>query len=339
MKLVNPFSSNCMKLLLCFFLAGFSSCIGQNEFGNNYLTLEKAILLPAVSGRIDHLAANKASQIIYVAALGNNTVEVIDLPAGKVVQTLKGFNEPQGVEFLSNSNSIFVANGGTGICNFFDATTFQPTASLDFKNDADDVRYLSKDRTVFVGFSDGGIGIISEESKKEIGRITFRGHPEGFQVDAKTNKIWVNVPDEHVIEVLDGQQLKSIDRWKMNFNANFPMAYDSLHHRLFIGCRSPSRLVVFDSENGKQIASFPCVGDTDDLFYDADLKKIIISGGGGFIDIFKQENENSYSAIAHISSQKGARTSLWMPSTHEFILAVPKTNEHPAELRVYKMTQ
>src|SRR5207237_478743 len=165
--------------------------------------------------------------------------------------------------------------------------------------------------TVFVGYGTGGIGIISEESKHEIGRITFKGHPEGFQVDRKTKRIWVNVPDEHVIEVLDGKTLKVIDQWKLtNFNANFPMAYDSLHHRLFAGFRSPATLVVFDSETGKQIASLPCVGDTDDLFYDADKKRIIVTGGSGYIDIFKQENENNYSALAHISSQKGARTSL-----------------------------
>jgi YVTN family beta-propeller protein len=327
-----------IRLLLFCFLACFINCNAQKEFGNKYLTLQKVIKLPGVRGRIDHLAADAAHQIIYVAALGNNTVEVIDLNTGKVVHSIKGLHEPQGVEYLSFSNSIFVANGGTGICNFFDATTFQPTASLDFKDDADDVRYSFNNKTVYVGYGDGGIGIISEESRKEIGRIALKGHPEGFQVDLKSRKIWVNVPDAHMIEVLDEKNLNVFDQWKINnLNANFPMAYDSLHHRLFIGFRSPSRLVVFDSETGKQIASLPCAGDTDDLFYDAHSKRIILSGGSGYIDIFGQDKENSYSTIAHISSAKGARTSLWIPAKHQFILAVPMRAGQSAELRIYEM--
>jgi len=333
-------STNSFKLLLLYFLAGFSSCSGQKEFGNNYLILEKLIPLPDVSGRIDHLAFNETRQVIYMAALGNNTIEVIDLSGGKVIHSIKGLHEPQGVEYLSFSNTIFVANGGTGICNFFDATTFQPITSLDFKDDADDVRYVPSSKTVYVGYGEGGIAIINEELKKEIGRIAFAGHPEGFQVDSKSNKIWVNVPDAHTIEVLDGEHLKVIDQWKISdLNSNFPMAYDSLSHRLFIGFRSPSRLVVFDSETGKRIASLPCSGDTDDVFYDADTKRIIVSGGSGYVDIFNKDNENSYSAIAHIASRKGARTSLWIPSSHEFVLAVPRDGGQTAELRVYRMTQ
>jgi len=336
----NLISTKSFRLLLLYLLAGFTSCSGQKEFGNNYLILEKVIQLPNVTGRIDHLAFNETRQLIYMAALGNNTVEIIDLPGGKIIHSIKGLHEPQGVEYLSFSNTIFVSNGGTGICNFFDATTFQPKASLDLMNDADDVRYFSGSKIVYVGYGEGGISIINEELKKEIGRIAFPGHPEGFQVDSKSNKIWVNVPDAHAIEVLDGKHLKVIDHWKISdLNANFPMAYDSLSHRMYIAFRSPSRLVVFDSETGKRIASLPCTGDADDVFYDGGMMRIIVSGGSGYVDIFKKDNENSYSALAHIASRKGARTSLWIPSNHEFVLAVPHNGGQSAELRVYKMIQ
>jgi hypothetical protein len=339
MKPLSIISANPTKLLLICSLSVFSNCEPQKEVGSEYLSLEKVIALPVVSGRIDHLAFNGESQIIYLAALGNNTVEIVDLPAGKVLYTIKDLHEPQGVEYLSFSKSIFVANGGTGICNFYDASTFQLTASLNFNDDADDVRYLANEKTVYVGYGNGGIGIISEESKKEFGRVTFNGHPEGFQVDPKTKKIWVNVPDDHSVKVLDGQLLKITNQWKIaDIGGNFPMAYDSLHHRLFVGFRSPARMVVFDSETGKQVSSLPCAGDTDDLFYDAIKNRIILSGGSGYIDIFQQNTENDYSAIAHISSRKGARTSLWIPSTREFVVAAPRHNGQPAQLLVYRMT-
>ena len=340
MELTNLISRYCIRVLFFSSIAGFLNCNAQKEFGNKYLSLEKVIKLPDVQGRIDHMAVDKDRYIFYVGALGNNTVEVIDLASGKIVHSIKDLHEPQGVEYLSFSHSIFVANGGTGVCNVFDAATFQSTASFDFKHDADDVRYLPYSKTIYVGYGDGGIGIISEESKKEMGRVVFSGHPEGFQVDPNTKKIWVNVPDSKMITVLDGNTFKVIDQWKVNnLAANFPMAYDSVHHRLFVGFRSPARMVVFDSETGKQIASLPCVGDTDDLFYDFDTKRILVSGGAGYIDIFKQDSENSYSAIAHISSARGARTSCWVPAKHRFILAVPNRGGQSAELRIYKMME
>jgi hypothetical protein len=67
-----------LKLLYVFFLYTFLSCNGQKPFGLEHLQLEKTIEMPGVGGRIDHMAINLKEQILYVAALGNNTVEVLD---------------------------------------------------------------------------------------------------------------------------------------------------------------------------------------------------------------------------------------------------------------------
>jgi hypothetical protein len=57
------------------------------------------------------------------------------------------------------------------------------------------------------------------------------------------------------------------------------MALDESHHRLFIGCRSPARILVLDTSSGKTITEFECAGDTDDVFYDAKNKRVYVSGG------------------------------------------------------------
>jgi DNA-binding beta-propeller fold protein YncE len=316
-----------------------AGCRGQNEFGQQHLQLKQTIVLPGVKGRIDHLAYNDSLQQVYVAALGNNTVEVADLRQGRVSHSITGLHEPQGVEHLSTSRSIIVANGGNGICAFFDALTIQEQGKIEYNNDADDVRYVQGVHRAYVGYGDGGIGIIDELSKKEIGRITFKGHPEGFQVDPSTQKIWVNVPDGHRILVLDGNALKVIGQWTIKeAAANFPMAYDSVHHRLFIGCRSPARLIIFDSETGKQIAAFPCTGDTDDVFYDAPSKSILVSGGSGSVDVFQEKSENNYTQLTHMNTRKGARTSLWIPQTKQWIIAAPANNGQAAALFNYTLT-
>jgi YVTN family beta-propeller protein len=117
------------------------SCHGQTANGKQLLTLEKEIALPDVKGRIDHMDINLKDQIVYVAALGNNTVEVVDLKSGKVISSIKGLDEPQGVAYISKHQEIFIANGGTGECDFYNAVTYKKTGGIKLSDDADDVRY------------------------------------------------------------------------------------------------------------------------------------------------------------------------------------------------------
>jgi hypothetical protein len=70
------------------------------------LVLEAKIPLDNVSGRIDHLAIDREQRRLFVAALGNNTVEVVDLAALKLARSLTGFDEPQGVAYHGNSHTL-----------------------------------------------------------------------------------------------------------------------------------------------------------------------------------------------------------------------------------------
>src|ERR1041384_1102720 len=74
--------------------------------------LTKAIPLPGVKSRFDHFAIDVKSRRLFVAALGNDTVEVVDLSANQRVHTLIGCNKPQGLWFSPKPNLLFVANGG-----------------------------------------------------------------------------------------------------------------------------------------------------------------------------------------------------------------------------------
>src|SRR6266481_10042000 len=78
------------------------------------LALETKIPLGEVSGRIDHLGIDLKRQRLFVAELGNDTVGVVDLAAGKVLRTISGLSEPQGVAFVAFADSIYVANAGDG---------------------------------------------------------------------------------------------------------------------------------------------------------------------------------------------------------------------------------
>jgi len=326
------------RVILLFVALGcFNSCQGQ-ESGKQLLALQKEIALANVKGRIDHIDINPKDQIAYIAALGNNTLEAVDLKSGKVTGSITGLDEPQGVAYIANHQEILVANGGTGECGFYNALTLKKTGSIKLVDDADDVRYDAEADKIYVGYGSGGIAIIDAATHKQVGDIALPAHPESFQLDAKAGKLWVNLPGSNMVGVADLKQLKLIAKWsELLPRANFPMAYDEAGHRIIVGYRVPAKLVVYDSETGKEIFSAPMVGDADDLYWDQSGKKILVSGGSGEVNIFKQSGDTVYKQIANIKTRSGARTSLFVPELHLLLIAARENGDQKAALLVYKV--
>jgi DNA-binding beta-propeller fold protein YncE len=128
------------------------------------LKLDKTIPLEKVEGRIDHMAADVAGQRLFVAALGNNTVEVLDLKAGKTIQSLPGFAEPQGIAYIPELDRVFVANGVDGTCRILDGHSFKTISSVQCGEDADNVRYDDKAKRFYVGYGGGALAVFDAKT-------------------------------------------------------------------------------------------------------------------------------------------------------------------------------
>jgi len=147
----------------------------------------------------------------------------------------------------------------------------------------------------------------------------------------------VNVPDAKQIAVVDRVRREQIAAIPMeDFRGNFPMALDEPSQRLFIGCRQPSHLVVLDSNTLKRVADVAIADDTDDLFYDAKRKRVLVSCGAGFIDVIEQTSADKYAEVARIATSAGARTSLFSPELNRYFVAVPHHEQQKAEVRIYE---
>src|SRR5262245_21840149 len=233
----------------------------------------QTIALAGVKGRFDHFAVDAKGQRLFVAALGNNSLEVLDLGAGKRIKSIAGLRKPTGVVFLSDVNQIGVANGGDGTFKLFDGTSFELLNNLTGLDDADNVRRDAKTKLIYIGYGDGALAILDRTGRKKLGNIKLPAHPESFQLEANGPRIFVNVPEAKQVAVIEREKQTVIATWPMTeFKANFPMALDEMNHRLFVGCRQPARLVVLDTATGKAIANMEISGDTDDLFYDTSRK-------------------------------------------------------------------
>jgi len=306
----------------------------------NTLQLGHTIPLPGVKGRFDHFAIDTNTHRLFVAALGNDTLEIVDVAAGKRLHTIRSLRKPTGVVFLPDEDRIGVANGNDGTFRIYDGKTYQEIARVDGLEDADNVRRDSGTGLIYVGYSDGGLAVVDPRTWKVASKIKLPGHPESFQLEREGARVFVNLPDAKKVGVVDRAARKLVAEWPMEkFLANFPMAVDQSNRRVLIGCRQPARLVILDSTSGGIVSDLAISGDTDDLFYDSERKRIYISCGEGFIDVIEHQAADTYRPLERIPTSRGARTSFFSSDLRQFYLAVPEQGGKSAELRIYNVPE
>jgi DNA-binding beta-propeller fold protein YncE len=297
------------------------------------LTFERAIPLPGVAGRIDHLAFDAVRHRLYVAALGNDSVEVIDTRDLRG-RTLTGFEEPQGVAVVPANGLVVVANGRSGEVDVLDPETLRPLRHVPLGNDADNVRVDTRSGHVWVAYGDGGLAEIDPVTGRRLRSVRIKGHPESFQLDPAGPRIFVNVPASQSTLVVDREASRVSGSWRLPAAANYPMAFDARDHDLLIGCRDPARLLVMATDTGRVGASLPIPGDADDVFFDEARGRVYVSGGEGFVAVLT-EAKGTFSETARIATAPGARTSLFVPSERRLYVAAPARGGRDAEIRVY----
>jgi DNA-binding beta-propeller fold protein YncE len=328
-------------LCVILLIAG-SYALSQDQLGapeKAPLLLVQEIPLPNVGGRIDHFTFDAKRKRVIGAALGNNTVEVVDTFAGRDIHSITGAANPQGVVFVGDVNKLFVANGADGKLRIYDGDSFKLLSTVDIGEDADNVRYDPIEKKVYVAFGgdeEGGIAVIDAASGKRLGDVAkLDAHPESFQIATWKPVIYVNIATKAKVVVID-RATRKVTGWPLKTGrSNYPMALDEADHRIFVVTRRPAQLVALDADSGATIASIPCVNDADDLYYDAARKRIYVPGGEGFISVIQQSDPDHYQPLARIPTTVGARTGLWYEKRDRFYLAVPASSKQGAALWVY----
>ncbi len=306
------------------------------------LVLTEAIPLEGVKGRFDHFGVGGGR--IFVSALGSNAVEVINTGARTLDHSITGVPDPQGVVYSPETKKLFVGSGSAGKVFIYDGATYDLITTVDFKGGADNLRYDAANKRVYVGCGDdektGAIGTIDAVTNKRLDETyLLGGEPESFQLEKSGPNIYANVPDLKQIVVVN-RETKAITHWPLQgVESNFPMALDEADHPLFVGTHSPARLAVFDTTSGKMVAALPGVQGTDDLYYDADRKRVYMPGSEGFIYAYQMKDPDHFQLLAKVPTAIGAATAGYWGKQGKgfdrFYLAVPASGVNPAEVRIY----
>lgn len=334
----------CLSIALArsVFAAGDDQSIALQNVGRDFqpLQLEEQIPAANVAGRIDHFSADVKRKRLFVSALGNNTVEVVDVFAGKVVHSIKGLAQPQGVLYVPGFDKVYVANAEDGTVRVFDGATYTLRKTIDFGKDPDNLRFDEASKRVFVGFGedDGGIAMIDPSTDERVGNLyKTEGHPESFQVEASGGHIYVNVPDAgNMVESID-RKTGAVAKWPLKgARANYPLAMNEEDHRLFVITRKAPLLIVLDTQTGKEVARLRAAGECDDVFFDAGRKRIYVIGAEGFISVFQQNDPDHYSLVANVPSAIGVRTGYFFSKRDRLYAGVPAKGNEPAQIWTYE---
>ncbi len=308
---------------------------GEAQMASAPLVLETKIPLGPVSGRIDHLGIDLKRQRLFVAELGNDSLGVVDLAASKVLRTITGVSEPQGVASVPSADNVYVANGGDGSVWALHGDDLAPIGRIELGDDADNVRVDAQHSRVLVGYGKGAIALIDPASRTKVTDIRLKGHPESFQIDETGRQLFVNVPDAGEIEVIglaaEGTRFLPTE----GLRANFPMAIDRDARRVLVVFRSPPTLMALSSQDGRVAARIDTCSDADDVFVDGKRRRAYVSCGEGVVDVLEQR-ATCYGRVARVPTVWGARTSLFVPELDRLYVAVRARSHEPAAIWVFR---
>jgi hypothetical protein len=118
------------------------------------------------------------------------------------------------------------------------------------------------------------------------------------------------------------------------------MQYDESTHRLFTVTRKPSRLVVVNTDTGKEVTSLPTADSVDDLAYDPVLHRLYAPGGNlggavGAVTVVQQKDADHYEVLANIPTKPGARNARLVSELNKYYLSVSTKDPQEAQILVF----
>jgi hypothetical protein len=313
------------------------------------LKLIKSVPLPALKdGDFDHFTADLASKRLFSAAEENSKALVFDLESGKLLQTMSDLKAPHSIVYRDDLKKLFVVDGDLGKIRMYDGATYKNAGDIDVREGADSMAYdpATKYMYVITGGSDAKmpnsyLTTVDSTSGKKIGDIKLDSDDvEAVVLEKSGPRIFVEVRGKNAIEVFDRQKQTLLATWPLPNDATKPsaMAYDESTQRLFIGERTPGKLVVIDSSSGKVVTTQPGASMIDDMGFDA-AHKLIFFAGTEFLDVFRERDADHVELLGKVPTAFRAKTGIFVPELNRYYLGVPHHETKNAELRIYEVAQ
>ena len=295
-------------------------------------------------GDFDHFTVDLDGNRLFSTAEENEKVLVFDLKTTKLIHTIDGLKAPHSMLYRPDLKKLFVVDGDLGELKIYDSSSYEPVGTVKLREGADSSSYDPSTHYLYVAevgkdahLPDSYIAIVDTNEAKQIAEIKINSDDvEAMALEKSGPRIFIDIRGKSEVQVYDRNNRNLLATWSTAEGGKKPttIALDEANHRLFVGTRDPGKVLVMDSETGKIITSTPGPAMADDMVYQADQKRIYISGSQ-FIDVIEQKDADHYEQIGHIPTAFRAKTAILVPQLKRYYLAVPHHEKQVAEIRVY----
>jgi DNA-binding beta-propeller fold protein YncE len=297
--------------------------------------------LPGFSGDFDHFGVDLKGSRLFLTAEEHQSVEVFDLRTGKQIHSITGFEEPHALVYLPDSDKLIVTDGNdkSGAVRLVNGKDYKILDTINLLPNVDAAVFNPVNKYYYVEVGGGAkaethlLSVIDTRSFKHVGDITLPGNrSEGMAIDRAGKKLYVNLTGTDEVGVVDLDKRQVIEKWPVpDAHIENAMALDEPNHRLFIATRQPAKFFVYNTDTGKVVASLPCAGVNDDMWFDGARKRIYVTGSDT-ASVFEQRNADHYELIAEVATGYRARTSVFVPSLNRLYVAVSAKGKPEAKM-------
>lgn len=273
------------------------------------------------AGGWDYLTVDSEHQLLFVPR--STHTMVLDAATGKTVADMPGQKRNHGVALVPSVGRGFITDGGEGSVVVFDLKSYAVLGQIKAEPDADGIIYDPSSNKVLLVSGDSGVLIplspdVDPVKGKADAEIDLGGSPEFLAADGRGHA-FVNVMNKDNVAVVDLKTMKVTDHWSVAPGGSpVGMAIDREHHRLFIGCRKPQKMIVMDSDSGKVLADLPIGAGVDAVQYDDGYA--MASCGDGILTVVGETTPGKFSVVQTVQTHQGARTMGLDPTRHTLYL-------------------
>ena len=311
------------------------------------LKLIGTISLPGLKdGDFDHFTPDLDGHRLFLTAEENGKVLVFDTDSNALVHTIEDLKAPHAILYRKDLKKLFIVDGDASAVKIYDSENYKMVGEIKVAIDADSIAYDPATKLLYV--VTGGraahtpyslITVIDTSNSQKVRDIKIgSNHIEAIILEQSGPRMFMNITGQNAVGVLDRNKSALQATWPLpaGDKLNVAMAFDEANHRLFVVTRTPGKLIVLNSDNGKVIADLPAVGLVDDAAYDAKQKRVYVAGDQ-FVDVFEQKDADHYALLGRIPGSFRAKTAILVPELNRYYLAVPHHENKDAEVRVYEI--
>ena len=285
--------------------------------------------IPGYKGDFDHFAVDTKGGRLFLAGEDGAQLLVFDLRDGVLLRTIPGFGAPHSPFYFAKTNELFIIDG-LKPAQVRDATTLALKRKVVLPAGADSAAYDASTGHLWivtggkdVGRADSTLIEVDPATGKTYNRTHFdANHVEALVVEQHGNRVFINVTDKNRMAVIDKRNGKITAWWPIRAaEQNAPLAFDEVHHRLFVVTRDPGKLIVLDSETGATVATFDCPQRADQAVWDAANARVYVPGGDGRIGVYREDGPSQFTQLPFVRSATGAKTAILVPALDRFYVA------------------